>query len=150
MNKIATLSIISIGLLLTNLLMAGFIFFKKPHKPPFREPKNIIIEKLSLDEAQQDQYDLLIREHRKEIRENDDKIRECKELLYHTLVSEKELSINDSLINEIGRLQVNIEKAHYLHFKKIKNICNPEQQEAFNEFSRELAHLFAPPPPHRR
>jgi len=150
MNKLTFLSIISIGLLLINLLMAGFIFFNKPHKPPFHEPKRIIIEALSLDEKQQVKYESLIQEHRKAIRENDGKIRECKDLLYQSLISETNPSNKDSLISEIGKLQIKIEEAHYLHFMKIKAICRPNQQQAFNEFTHNLTHLFAPPPPHRR
>ena len=150
MSKIKLLSIALIFLLLANLGLVAFLLLRKPpHMPPPRmemneqEPKRIIIEKLHFYEKQIALYDSLINIHQVTIKELNNSFNQVKNSLYQTLLNEKTI-IKDSLINQLGLLQIKIETTHYNHFKEIKSICLPNQLTDFNELTKELAHFFSP------
>lgn len=147
MNKIKIVSIIAIVLLAINIF---WIWFFIAHKPPHGKsgnPKSIIIEKLHFDEQQIKDYENLIDGHRKSIEKSEQQIRLVKNQLYRTLKENKKQISEDSLIAEIGKVQVEIEYTNYKHFQDIKKLCKPEQQNAFGEFCNEITKLFAPPFP---
>lgn len=144
MSKMKLLSILSAGLLLSNILLIGFLFFKKPPHPRPEGPRNLIIEKLHFDEKQILAYDKLIDWHRSEIRNTEQNIMDLKSVLYTGVANNIDSIKKDSLILELGKKQMQIEQIHFKHFTDIKNICTEKQQENFKELSEELSHLFAP------
>jgi len=156
MSKMKLLSIAVLGLLLLNFGTLAFLFLNKPPHPPMgpgpgeEGPKRIIIERLGFDKEQVAQYEQLIDEHRKTIRELDGQIRETKNNLYATLSSASQ-SNKDSLQTRLGEIQKQIETTHYSHFADIKKLCRPDQLKKFDELTRDLARFFAPgrnhPPP---
>lgn len=147
MNKLKFLTILSIGLLLSNLLLIGFMLFKKTkHQGPPRK-RDVIIGKLKFDDNQIKEYDKIIIWHQNEITKTEGQIRDLKKQLYSNLTSDTFTSQKDSLINELGKVQNQIENIHYKHFEDIRNLCNtPSQREAFNQLTKEIATIFAPPP----
>jgi len=147
MNKVRLLSIISIGLLVSNILIVMLLFFKNDKPPMHHGPRNIIIEKLQFDEQQIIAYDQLIQWHRAEINKNEQEMMKIKNQLYALLNENENLEKKDSLIHELSLAQKQIESVHFKHFMDIKQMCKPEQQEAFIELSKEIASLFAPPHP---
>lgn len=142
MNKVKFLSIIAIGLLISNLVLAGFMLFKKPKHPMKEGPKKIVIEKLHFDDKQVEQYETIIKEHQKKIRASDEKILNFKNALYTTLTKENSTIQRDSLINQIASVQAEIENIHYNHFLEMKALCKPEQQQYFEALTQEIATLF--------
>ena len=148
------LSVIA-ALLLSNLLLAGFLFFSPTDKKRMDHegPKNIIIKKLNLDDQQIRQYELLIHAHRKLIDEKDREIMSLKNNLYALLPSsENNETIRDSLINKLGTVQREIESIHFSHFQEIKKLCLPEQLSAYDKLAEEISTLFFKPhprPPHK-
>jgi periplasmic protein CpxP/Spy len=142
MNKVNLLSFFCVVLLLTNLGLIWFVISHKPGEHKKEGPKKIVIEKLSFDENQIKAYDKLIDWHRTEIKKSDKKMLELKNQLYATMLTEGTFNTKDSLINEIGTLQITIEQIHYKHFKDIKQLCKPEQLKAFEKFSTEITNLF--------
>jgi periplasmic protein CpxP/Spy len=158
MTKVKLLSIAVVGLLLVNIGILTFLFFRKPI-PSFDSPrrggegpKNIIIERLHFDKEQVAQYEKLIEEHQQNIRELSGQVRMTKNQLYSTLATDAAMS-KDSLENKLGELQRQIESVHYSHFTDIKKLCKPGQLESFNALTQDLAKFFAPgknsPPPPR-
>jgi len=159
MSKIKLLTIAVIGLLFTNSVLVGFLLIKKQpapmeDMPPGKRegPKKIIMERLQFDTEQVAQYELLITGHRKSIRLLKDSISETKNELYQSLQTDS-FAGKDSLTNLLSALQKRIETVHYDHFVQIKKLCKPEQMEAFNELTHDLAFYFTterkgPPPPH--
>ena len=150
MSKIKLLTIAVLLLLLANIgLITILVLNKPPHIPPPRmgmneqEPKRIIIEKLHFNENQIAQYEILINVHQATIKELNNSFNQVKNSLYQTLLNEKTI-IKDSLINQLGLLQIKIETTHYNHFKEIKSICLPNQLANFNELSKELSTFFSP------
>ena len=62
--------------------------------------------------------------------------------LYETLTATETATGKDSLLTEIGNLQIVLENIHYKHFQDIKKLCKPEQQKAFDTFTLEITNLF--------
>jgi periplasmic protein CpxP/Spy len=159
MSKIKLLTIAVVGLLAVNIGIVGFLVMRKPPMP--REgspavkregPKKIIIERLHFDKEQVAAYETIITEHQKSVKALKDSISNTKNSLYQSLKTETFAS-KDSLINLLSDLQKRIESVHYEHFTQIKKLCKPEQMEAFNALTGELAFYFTtekkatPPPP---
>jgi protein CpxP len=127
-------------LLISNLLLLGFIFFSKPPHPP--RPKHIIVKKLSFDKGQIAKYESLIKTHQEGIMQLEAKMKASKTALYKSLLKNEDNPTNDSLFAELGNTQIEIEKLHYQHFREIKKICRTEQIPAFEALSGELVNLF--------
>jgi hypothetical protein len=155
MEKTRLISLLAVGLLLSNLLLVGFILYNKPkHDGEFRSPhpggpRNIIIERLHFDDAQVTQYDKLITWHRGEVNKADEQLVALKNQLYGTLANTAGSIVKDSLMNAISAVQQSIEKIHYRHFEDIRNLCTEKQKPDFEALSRDMASLFGPPP-HKR
>lgn len=153
MSRTKLLTLLIIGLMLLNITLMIFLVLGKPAPPPRpgqrQQPKEIIIQKLGFDQAQIDQYDKLIEQHRRQIHQKQGEINRTRRALYESLQAGKNIN-QDSLIARIGELQSEVEQIHLAHFKALHQICTPEQQSRFDELTHELARLFGPPPPHRR
>lgn len=149
-TKLLTISVI--GLLVINLATLGFLFLNgpkghRPHHGGRPEPKQIIIEKLHFDAAQQKEYDKLIEWHHGEIKRLDDNIRKAKNDLYSQLSStEINTKTKDSLIVVINTNQKQIEQTHFKHFEDIKKLCHKDQLDDYNSLTEELSRIFAPKP----
>lgn len=145
MNKVKFLSIVAIGLLITNLLLIGFIIRNNSNRQKHEGPRNIVIEKLNFDEQQIDEYDKLIQWHQVEIIKSQEQMMSLKNQLYGNLIKNNSVNIKDSLISELITTQAKIENTHYKHFEDIKKLCKEEQQQNFKDLTLEIADLFAPP-----
>jgi protein CpxP len=146
MNKTKLLIGLTLGLFLINLIVLWYSFSREA--PPRRkEPKQIIIEKLQLNASQQKQYEVLIQEHRKQVRNIRHKLAQQKQELYSGLTVSDSLLTNDSLWTNITNVHRELEQIHYQHFLQIKQLCTTEQLPLFNALTPELVTLFAPPKP---
>ena len=135
--------ILIISLLLVSNFVLLYFVLQKPSRgfDPDR-PKNIIIEKLHFDENQTNAYQKLIEKHRKDIKENNDKILMLKKELYSNLKLNNSTEEMDSITTQIGIIQKQIEEIHYNHFLEIKALCKPEQLTYFDDLSEELIEVF--------
>jgi Spy/CpxP family protein refolding chaperone len=155
MSKIKLLGIAVIGLLLLNFGILGMMFFQPraegPGHPPHKRPREIIIERLKLDDEQQEQYEHLIHRHRSAVDSLNERSKKAKTELYSLLNEPFGDSLRSSaLLNEIANIQKETEKVNFAHFREIRQLCRPEQIPMFNELIAELSTLFGPPrPPHR-
>jgi hypothetical protein len=127
------------------LLNIGQWFFlgSRRHKPP---PRDFIIRKLNLSATQITDYDILIKNHRAAIQATTEEIRVHKNALYQ-LLKNRNQAAEIQLFAQIAEAQMKIEKLHFEHFLAIKALCTAEQLPLFDELTKELAELFAPPPP---
>ncbi len=144
-----------IGLLASNLLLAGYILSGKRHnapperwegRPGMRGPRNLIIERLQFSDGQVREYDKMIRWHRGEIEKAEERIMHLKNELYATLNGPANPAVRDSLADAIANEQREIERIHYKHFEDIRGLCTEQQRPAFEELTREIASLFGRPP----
>ena len=156
MTKIRQLTIAVVGLLLVNVGLLAFLPVNKPgppqgggYRPNGEGPKQIIIEKLDLNPEQIVAYGRLIDGHKDAIAKLTGEVRTTRNKLYATLSDDP--SSADSLLDQLGALQVAIETTHYRHFTEIKKLCRPDQLGKFQELTSELSSYFGPlkglPPP---
>lgn len=151
MEKSKLLALCVIALILLNLGLLAFMF-NRPGRHHQRN-REIIIERLHLDQNQIQQYDELIVWHQREIRKIEDNMRQTKNKLYLQLPDTPNENTKDSLINAIADDQKKIERTHFKHFADIRKLCRKEQLPAFDALTQELAQLFSRPqgpPPHER
>lgn len=148
-SKLLTLSVF--GLLMLNLATLAFLFLNGPkgHRPPppgnQPTPKEVVMDQLHFDSAQQKEYDKIIHWHQDEIRKLDNNIRQTKNELY-ALLSQAQVNskTKDSLLTLLNGYQKQIEETHFKHFEDIKKLCHPNQMEDFNALTEELGRIFAP------
>jgi 16S rRNA U1498 N3-methylase RsmE len=48
------------------------------------------------------------------------------------------------MIAEISKVQMKIEGIHYNHFEQIKQLCQGEQLNLFDQVTNEIATIFSP------
>ena len=145
MNKTRFLTLLSIGLLIINLVLLGFIFLRKPKQRPPDALKKTIISKLALDEKQISLYDSMVKQHVKAVNAANDSIVELKKILYNSLKNDENTLQNDSLISKINQIQTNIEHIHLAHFQAIKTICTPDQLPKYYELTEDIIQHLSPP-----
>jgi periplasmic protein CpxP/Spy len=140
MNKVKILTIVSAILIVLNIALLAFVF---SHKRPRKDegPRHLIVEKLQFDASQTQQFDGLVKAHRETICQADKDIVALKNQLYNCLIEENEVK-KDSLMLEIGKIQVKIEQTHYQHFEDIRRICGEKNKQQFIALSKEIATLF--------
>lgn len=150
MNRNRFYYVIILILILTNVFLINEIIHQKSDPPSVAGrgklagipgPRNIIIERLKLSDKQVEEYDELIKWHRANIEDCDEKIIKIKSELYRNLNSQE--SSNDSLLEELNKIQYKVEEIHLKHFADIENLCNSEQKKYFEELKFDLAKLFA-------
>lgn len=148
MNKTKLLSVAVIALLVLNFGILGFLFVSKKHEPNGRKmPREIVIERLHFDENQIVEYETIIEEHQKNIRNLDHSIRKTKNELYQLLNEEKiDSSQKDSLYLKLANYQKQIETTHFNHFLEIKKLCKKEQLDDYEYLTGELSRLFSHKP----
>lgn len=148
MNKTKLLSVAIIALLVLNFGILGFLFLSKKHEPNGRKmPREIVIERLHFDENQIVEYETIIEEHQKNIRNLDRLIRKTKNELYQLLNEEKiDSSQKDSLYLKLANYQKQIETTHFNHFLEIKKLCKKEQLDDYEYLTGELSRLFSHKP----
>ena len=145
MNKNRFYIVITFTLVAINGLLLSWLIFKKPQRPEGEGPKALIIEKLRFDKTQIKAYELLIQNHRREIKTHEVLLNQAKQNLYEQLTTPTtEL---DTLYEIIAREHSNIEQIHFHHFEDIKKLCRPEQIAHFEALSKELTFLFSPKHP---
>lgn len=122
---------ISIIFIWTNILnRKGPPEMMKPGPPP---DKNDFLQKeLSLTEEQAQKFE----EKRKEFFSASDKLfakmNVLQNELTNNLFSPKNNPVSaDSIINQIGVIQADLEKLRFNHFKELLSLCTPEQREKF-------------------
>jgi len=148
MRKTRFISFIALGLLITNLLLVVFILFNKPQTRPYEGPKKLIAERLHFDAEQIEVYDNLIAIHRTHMNTKDSLIKQAKNELYTCIISGN-LITKDSLKNQLGQLQIEIEDIHYNHFLDIKKLCRENQLNDFTALLKDMVQLFSKEPKDR-
>ncbi len=146
-----------IGLLvLLNVAAVGFIWMQgrtDRHEPPqggrWNHVDRIILDKLHLDEQQQNQFEQLKNEHHRQMVAIQKDAGELHNELFKLLQAEP---VDTAKRNEvIANLQVKEKEKEALtfdHFKKLRAILRADQKKGFDDFVDELGrHLLSGPPP---
>jgi protein CpxP len=155
MKKDKFYQVIIVALLLLNFGVLGYLFMGKNnghHMPPGRGgrregPASFIIERLQLDEQQQQAFEKLKEVHRSSADQLKDESRQLHDALFATLTDTTAIQVSiDSLNSLIAKNDNARELLNYNHFKELKTILKPEQYKLYDEFIDDIARRFAPPP----
>ncbi len=118
---------------------------KKPNQPqkPNNAPKEFLIKELKLDTKQQEQLEVLVKEHRAAAQQLRGKTREAKESFFDLL---KQTNVTDSAkLTAAKAVSVITEELDLLtlnHFQKIRTLCTPEQQTKFDEIIHQVTSMM--------
>lgn len=114
-----------------------------------KEPKYLIIDRLGFSEEQIDEYEILIREHRRIVEPARRNIRKLKRELYGLLYLPADDPKIQKIIGEILLRERRIEEATFAHFREVRAICTEEQKKEFDRIiNRVLEGMAAGKPPH--
>jgi protein CpxP len=141
-------------LLILNSTLLVLLLVKHPEpkssSPPMEHggPRDFLVHELNMDTAQQRKYDTLIKFHRAAMNKIQDDIRTNRDSLVSQLNNANfdTLKIN-SFAAKIGNDQSQIEKVTFHHFRRVREICTPQQQPKFDSVIREALRMMGPPPP---
>jgi hypothetical protein len=100
---------------------------------------------LNFDDKQIAEYDVIIKTHQLQIRTAEKDILRLKKELYELLKNDQN-GTKDSLVNELAKIQTNIENAHFSHFQAIKKICTPNQINDYNTLILDFGKIFGGKP----
>lgn len=172
-NKILTVAVVL--LLIINIGILAFLWIdrvpKSPEKlPPVDRlhapdgrplvrppgnpgPKEFLMRELNFNEQQRKEYEKLVDEHKNDMKNIRDKIRNNKEKLWD-LFLKHDVDSNDAeaIATEIGAGQKETEMVTFRHFQKVKDLCNDEQKEKFDKVIGDALKMMGPevppdPPP---
>lgn len=148
-KKLLTFAVI--GLLLLNLGTLAFLWIGREHPhgpphPPEGGAAQFLMHELDLTADQQKQFEQLKSEHHLRIIQIQDSLHMLHETFFDEL-SATQAPHADSIANAIGEKQSEIERLTFVHFRKVRAICTPEQQKKFDSVIREALRMMAPPPP---
>jgi len=125
-----------------------------------KEPKYLIIDRLGFSKEQINEYEILIREHRRIVEPALRNVKKLKKELFSLLYLPPDNPKVQKIIGEILILERRIEEATFVHFSEVRAICTDEQKKEFDRIiNRVLEGMAAgrpphppppPPPPHER
>lgn len=120
---------------------------KQPHQPQ-GAPNEFLIKELKLDTKQQEQLDVLVKEHRQTAKQLREKTRKAKEAFFDLL---KQQNVTDSVKQTTAKaVSESTEELDLLtlsHFQKVRALCTPEQQKKFDEIIHQVTSMMSQPRP---
>lgn len=134
------------ALLLINLSTLAFFWFAGPPRPK-GGPGKYLVETLQLDDQQQIAYTKIREEHQQKTREYQQELNARHKRLFDLLAtpvvdSVRMLEIADS----ISIRQKAMELYTFEHFRALRAICRPEQQQKFDAIIGDAVQQMGPPP----
>ncbi|MDC1451019.1 hypothetical protein N8371_01195 [Vicingaceae bacterium] len=142
MNKNKFYVLVIVALFISNGVLVFFMTQKGHWGKQAHSPKEIIIERLRLDEAQIKDYSELVLFHGEATRDLMKSIRTQRSSIYKLLTVTDSTAKVDSAINAIGGLQQELELINFDHFQDIKALCTAEQLKDFESLSNEFVKIF--------
>lgn len=139
-------------LLFINIGTISFIWINRPPhdgpRPRGGDVTKYLSHELNFSDDQQQQLKELVKENRNEMDALRNTNRELHDSYFGMLAnadidSTKVIAIADSITN----LQNKIELLTFYHFRKVRTICNEEQQKKYSTIINDALRMMAPPPP---
>ena len=144
MQAMKTLKIVVALLLLINIATLSFFWLNRPMHdgPPMHDgspghgggPGNYLIHELNLDDKQQEQFRVMREHHHESMMNFREKAAEYRERINEQLKAAQPDSLRiRQLSDSIGYCQRDVELLTFYHFHDLRKICNPKQQQRFDE-----------------
>ncbi len=126
---------------LINVILIGFMIGGPKMHPKGKQDdlKEIISEKLNLNEEQRDSYFQLAKSHNEAMSQVNRKQKPLIREYFNSLKLEtKDPATQDSLLELINQLDQEKLTLTYSHFEELKNICDPDQVVVFEGIMDEI------------
>ncbi len=145
-------------LVLLNIATVGYIWMQGRnggHGPEgggrWNHVDRIILDKLHLDEQQQNEFEKLKNEHHSQMVAIQKEAGQLHNELFKLLQADNVDTVKkDGIIATLQLKEKQKEELTFDHFKKLRAILRPEQEKGFDEFVDELGrHLLNGPPPRK-
>jgi protein CpxP len=138
-------------LFVLNLFTLGYVMFGHRDKPQFpfgpQGPQGRIEERLKLAPEQQKQFEELKKEHRGPMEILQKNSKDLHDKYFDLLKSDNpNIPARDSLLQVMAKNQSEMDKVTFDHFKKLKDICTPEQKKLYDVFIDEISRSTMPRP----
>lgn len=136
-----------IALLLLNFGTLGFLLLRKPGHPPegLRRIDRRIVETLSLNDVQKQQFDQLKKAHHEKMLRSDQDYRSALENYFNQLKND---NAAPAMLDSLQAIATGIQRERstntYQHFQELKALCTPEQRKAFDSLIPELMDIILP------
>ena len=109
---------------------------------------DFLTHELNLDESQIKQFDALRKEHHEAAMLIQEKNHKMHRRFFDLLKNMPADSVvSTQLADSMAMYQKQMEMLTFNHFKKVREICKPEQQKKFDEVINEALEMMAPHPP---
>lgn len=147
-NKILTWLVVL--LLAANVVTIAFFWLNKKEQAVQHKgtPADFLIKELALDAKQQEQLQVLVKEHRRAAEQLRRKTRDAKEAFFELLGQQ---NITDSTKQAAAKMasasMVELDLLTLDHFQKVRALCRPDQQKKFDEIIQEVVRMMAQPRP---
>lgn len=142
-NKLLT-GLVVLLLLANAATITMFWIGKAKHPPPPKgTPQEFLVKELKLDAKQQEQLEVLVKEHRQSAEILRRKTREAKETFFDLL---KKQNVTDSTKQTAAKVVSSITEELDLltlnHFQKVRSLCTTDQQQKFDEIIKEVTGMM--------
>ena len=106
-------------------------------------PQEFLIKQLQMTQPQIEKFEILRRAHHQTVEDLNEKIKQLKDSLFKNLsnIRVKQKTI-DSLTNKIGENYALINKTTYNHFRDLRAILLPEQQEKLDAIMNQVLQML--------
>ena len=134
-------------LLISNLITLVYLWL--PPKPPKvlqgGAGFDLMVKELSMTASQQATYLHLREEHQATVRPLREQMKNAKDALFALLAND---TVSTIIVNaaaaKAAAIQQQLDMASYQHFKKLRAICTPTQQQKFDTIIQDVIRQMAP------
>ena len=138
-------------LMVANVALMAFLWLRpagRQARHDGRRARDYVVKELQLTTAQIGQYETLIQDHQRQMRQLGDEGRILRQHLFENMhPGAAGSAAADSLAMLIGQNQKQIELATYNHFLHLRDICTPQQQQKLDNIIVEVTHMMNAPHP---
>lgn len=141
MKKNLLLGLLLLFLVVMNGILLFMLFGQGTDRRPPGPPKDFIVKELGFDETQMQEFRKLSKVHFKSMRVLDEESRKLKDELFSG-IGDKNFTTRhaDSITTLIGQLSKEKELNVFDHFKKVGEICTPEQKTKLDKIISKALH----------
>lgn len=133
MNKEKFYISVIIALLVLNLGTLAYLFMQGRERPPHMEPKDMIINRLELTPEQQDAFRKMREAHHRTMMDLQAQLGKAHHDLFATLTRQEDTAAVAGILEHINKLHSAQEEVTYNHFRQLRSILQPGQEERFND-----------------
>lgn len=136
-------------LLLANIVTIAFFWLGRPKHPApgfAQSPATYLVKELNLNSTQEQQFMELVKEHQQHAEALRQQIKAAKDKFFKLL---QQPSVSDSekirAVKSISSITEQLDLVTFDHFKKVRAICNPQQQQKFDSIIQEVLQMVGRP-----